>query len=206
MIAKLEHFFKTSVIGGLTVILPVAILLAVFSWLFNFITGLIQPMTDLIVAHSKVKELLADFLVLLIIVLSCFVVGVVVRTGLGRIVHSLIEEKLFKIAPGYNLIKETVLQMLGGKKRFFSKVALVSIYGSEALMTAFVTDEHQDGSYTVFVPTGPNPTSGLIFHLPESAVYIIEVSVEDAMRSIISCGTGSSHLIDSLLKARKNTL
>ena len=119
MIAKLKHFFKISVIGGLTVILPVAILLAVFSWLFNFITGLIQPLTDLIVAHSRVKELLADFLGLLIIVLSCFVVGIVVRTGFGRLVHSLIEEKFFKIAPGYNLIKETVLQMLGGKKTFF---------------------------------------------------------------------------------------
>ncbi len=205
MVARLKRFFKTSVIGGLTVILPVAILFTVFSWLFNFITGLLQPITNLIVAHSRVKELLADFLGLLVIVLLCFVVGVVVRTGVGRIVHSLIEEKFLKIAPGYNLIKETVLQILGGKKHFFSKVALVDIGGSGVLMTAFVTDEHQDGSYTVFVPTAPNPTTGLIFHLPAGTVFVTQVSVEEAMRSIISCGVGSSHLIDSLLKTRKNT-
>ncbi|MBP7163980.1 MAG: hypothetical protein KBB26_10720, partial [Candidatus Omnitrophica bacterium] len=93
MVARLKRFFKTSVIGGLTVILPVAILFAVFSWLVNFITGLLQPITNMIVAHSRAKELLADFLGLLIIVLLCFVVGVVVRTGVGRILHSLIEEK-----------------------------------------------------------------------------------------------------------------
>lgn len=205
MVARLKRFFKTSVIGGLTVILPVAILFAVFSWLFNFITGLLQPITNMIVAHSRVKELLADFLGLLIIVLLCFMVGVVVRTGVGRILHSLIEEKFLKIAPGYNLIKETVLQILGGKKHFFSKVALVDIGGSGVLMTAFVTDEHQDGSYTVFVPTAPNPTTGLIFHLPAGMVFVTQVSVEEAMRSIISCGVGSSPLIDSLLKTRKNT-
>lgn len=206
MIARLKHFFKTSVIGGLTVILPVVILLAVFSWLFNFITGLLQPMTDLIVAHSRVKELLAHFLGLLIIVILCFVVGIVVRTGLGRLAHSLIEEKFLRIAPGYNLIKETVSQFLGSKEHFFSKVALVKLGGSEVLMTAFVTAEHPDGIYTVFIPTSPNPTSGLIFHLPASSVFLVSVSVEDAMRSIISCGTSSIPLIDSFLKARKNTL
>ncbi len=202
MISKLKIFFKTSVIGGLTVILPVVILVAVFSWLFTFITGLIQPLTKLLVAHSTLKEFIADFLVLLIIVLLCFFVGVVVRTGFGRLVHSLIEEKFFKIAPGYNLIKETVLQLLGGHKRSFSKVALVNIFGTDSLMTAFITDEHQDGSYTVFVPTGPNPTSGLIYHLPAKDVTLVNVSVEEAMRSIISCGAGSNLLIDEYCKSR----
>ena len=52
---------------------------------------------------------------------------------------------------------------------------------------------------TVFVPTGPNPTSGFIYHLPNKYIHKVDVRVEDAMRSVISCGTGSSALIQKKL-------
>jgi uncharacterized membrane protein len=80
----------------------------------------------------------------------------------------------------------------------FSSVALARIFDNDTLVTAFVTDRHVDGSYTVFVPTGPNPTSGGIYHLKAENVFPVDVSVEDAMRSIISCGAGSSTLIAKL--------
>jgi uncharacterized membrane protein len=50
--------------------------------------------------------------------------------------------------------------------------------------------------HTVFVPTGPNPNSGLIFHIPDKFVHPAGVSVEEAMRSVIGCGAGSNNLIN----------
>ena len=67
-------------------------------------------------------------------------------------------------------------------------------------MTAFVTDEHESGWKTVFIPTGPNPTTGYIVHLRARDVFPIQVRVEDAIRSVISCGAGSAPLIDAHLK------
>ncbi len=67
-------------------------------------------------------------------------------------------------------------------------------------MTAFITDEHESGWKTAFIPTGPNPTTGYIVHLPESDVFPIDVRVEDAIRSIISCGAGSAPLIESYFR------
>ena len=96
--------------------------------------------------------------------------------------------------------KETVGQFIGNKESPFSSVALAQIFGNETLVSAFITDKHADGSYTVFVPTGPNPTSGNIFHLEAKYVYKIDVSVEDAMRSIISCGAGSAKLLEAMNK------
>ena len=109
--------------------------------------------------------------------------------------YLLFESRIFLKIPGYSLIKETVSQFFGNKKSPFSSVALVQIFGNETLASAFITDEHKDGTRTVFVPTGPNPTSGNIYHLPEDRVHPVDVSVEEAMRSIISCGAGSSTLI-----------
>lgn len=192
---RMKSLIKTSFLGGLTVILPVAILVFVFKWIFGVVARVIQPLTDLILIKSNLREIVADLLAVAIIITVCFIVGVIVKTQIGKFIHTSLENSILKFAPGYSMIKETVMQFLGRKKTPFSSVALVQVFGNETMLTAFITDEHSDGSYTVFVPTGPNPTSGNIYHLESRFVHQVDVSVEDAMRSIISCGAGSAMLI-----------
>jgi len=197
---KFQSFIKTTLLGGLVVILPVTIIAAVFGWLYVKVTGWIQPLTNVVVKIVGLGEFLSDLIVISVIVGFCFLIGLAVKTQVGRFVHNKLESKVLKIAPGYNLVKETVLQFLGRKKSPFSRVALVQIFENQTKVTAFVTDEHKDGSYTVFVPTGPNPTSGQIFHLNGRFVHPIDIGVDVAMRSIISCGAGS----DILIKATRS--
>jgi uncharacterized membrane protein len=197
---KLRTLIRTSLLGGVGVILPVAITAFIFKWLFDLITDKIQPLTNLVMAKSQVIEIMADLTVIIIILGVCFLVGVIVKTKLGRFVHERLESRILKIAPGYSMIKEIIMQFISKKKVPFSAVALVRIFENSTLMTGFVTDEHADGSYTVFVPTGPNPTSGNIFHLKGQYVQFVDVPVEDAMRSIISCGAGSTALIKGYAK------
>ncbi len=201
---RIKAFFKTSLIGGMVVILPVAILLFVFKWIFNLVTDIIQPLTNLVMMKSQTQEILADILVIAVILTACFIVGVFVRTRLGTFIYKILENRILKIAPGYSLVKETVIQFLGNKKSPFSSVALVQIFGNETLVSAFVTDTHADGSYSVFVPTGPNPTSGNIYHLKGKYVHPVDIPVEDAMRSIISCGAGSTKLINAYMEKSGN--
>ncbi|MFV1951474.1 MAG: DUF502 domain-containing protein [Nitrospinota bacterium] len=203
---RIKAFFKTSLIGGMVVILPVAILLFVFKWIFNIVTDIIQPLTNLVMMKSQTQEILADMLVIAVILTACFIVGVFVRTRLGTFIYKILENRILKIAPGYSLVKETVIQFLGNKKSPFSSVALVQIFGNETLVSAFVTDTHANGSYSVFVPTGPNPTSGNIYHLKGKYVHPVDIPVEDAMRSIISCGAGSTRLINAYMEKSGNDI
>jgi uncharacterized membrane protein len=193
----LKSFLKTSLLGGLIVILPVALLLFLVTWVFDLATGLIAPLTDLILSRSQMGRILADLIVIGVVLLTCFLVGIFVKTRLGALVYGAIERSLLNRAPGYSLIKETVMQFLGNKRSPFSSVALARIFGNDTLVSSFITDRHADGSYTVFVPTGPNPTSGNIYHLKKEYVHPVDVSVEDAMRSIISCGAGSTKLVEA---------
>jgi uncharacterized membrane protein len=193
---RLKRFFLTSLLGGVVVILPVMILMLAFAWVFNLVTGFIRPLTSVLVARDM-EEIVATVLVLAIILVTCFVVGAFVRTRAGGVVFQLIDARLLKAAPGYSLVKDIVLAFLGGKKSPFSTVALVQLFDSDTLTTAFVVDEHANGSFTVFVPTGPNPTSGLIYHVKGEHVHKLDVAVEDAMRATISCGAGSSKLIEA---------
>ena len=200
---RLREFFKSAVIGGLLVVLPSAIFLFIVTWMFGAVRGIIRVIAPITaeVAKGPDSTLLSvgvDVLVIVLLVLVCFAVGVLVRTRFGKWIFALLETNLLLKAPGYSLIKETVAQFLGNKKSPFSSVALVQIYGNDTMASAFITDEHENGHVTVFVPTGPNPTSGNIFHLPAKYVHPVDVPVEDAMRSIISCGAGSSLLVKGI--------
>ncbi len=204
MLNRTKNFFRTTLLGGVIVILPAIILAFAFKWLFGFVSRGIQPLTNLVVNHlalpKRYEEFIATLIVLSVIVLTCFFVGLFVRTRIGRWIYSAFENSLLSKAPGYKMVKETVNQFLGKKESPFSSVALAQIFENDTMVTAFITDKHDDGTITVFVPTGPNPTSGFIYHLDQKYVHPVDVSVEDAMRSVISCGAGS----DALVKGREN--
>jgi uncharacterized membrane protein len=192
---KPRSFLHTSLMGGILVVLPMVILFLVFRWIFSFMFELISPVT-MLVMKTGTHEILSGFLAIIIIMLVCFLIGVAIKTRWGHFTHHSLEDHVLKYAPGYNLIKETVMIFLGRKTPPFSKVALVRIFATPTLMTALVTDEHPDGSFTVFVPTAPNPTSGNIYHLKQENVFLVDVPVEEAIRSILGCGAGSTRMLE----------
>ncbi len=204
MLTRINTFFKTTILGGVIVILPAVILILAFKWLFGMVNGAITPLSNLVIKNLTLPvgydKTVATIIVLVVIVLGCFLFGLFVRTKLGQLIYNAFENSFLSRAPGYRMIKETVTQLLGKKKSPFSSVALAQIFENGTMATAFVTEEHENGMVTVFVPTGPNPTSGCIYHLDEKLVHRVDVSVEEAMRSVISCGAGSNKLTQKLLK------
>ncbi len=200
---RLKRFTRTTVLGGIVVLLPVFLAGFFIHWVFSVVTGLIEPLTKILVIKARMNERLADVLVLVVIIGICFFVGLVVKTKLGRYTHRVVEKRILKVMPGYTLFRNTIKQFLGQKRTPFSRVALVRAFGNETLMTAFVTDEHPDGNFTVFVPSALNPTTGLILHLQKKHVHLVDASVEDTMRSIISCGAGSCKLLSQVRDTQK---
>ena len=48
---------------------------------------------------------------------------------------------------------------------------------------------HLDGDYvSVYVPTTPNPTSGVFLMMPQKDVIVLDMSVDEALKYIISMG------------------
>lgn len=193
-----RDFLKKTIFGGVLVLLPIALLAMGAKWLFGFITDLIQPLTDFAVRFVGI-EIVADIIVLLSMVVLCFLVGWAVSTAGGAWFHNYFDSHLAKWAPGYRMLREIVGQFFGDASKSPFKngqVALVKLFDSETEVTGIVTSQHDDGRYTIFMPTGPNPTSGNIYHVQPSQVRLLpDVPLEDAMRTIIACGAGTGDLL-----------
>lgn len=113
---KSRAFVKRALIGGLLVILPVAILTFFFRWIFRLVTDLIAPVSDLLIRRYEFPQLTADILTLVIIIVLCFVVGTLVSTRVGRWAHTFFEQRLERFTPGYRMVKEIVNQFLSEKE------------------------------------------------------------------------------------------
>ena len=72
-------------------------------------------------------------------------------------------------------------------------------FGNDTMMTGFVTDRNPDSPFTtVFVPTGPNPTSGNIYHIRNEFVSDLDVKIDIGMKTVIGCGAGSKPLLKNI--------
>ncbi len=200
---RLRNFFRTSFIGGLVALAPLTLIILMFRWVINVIGRNLTPLVETIIHDADPNpyyRFALYVLTFIAILLFFFLIGVMVRTRLSVFLNKSEDRYLLKI-PGYKLAKETVQQFFGKNRSFFREVVLVDIFNSGVLMTGFITDD-QGEIITVFVPTGPNPTSGNIYHLPREKVLKTSTSIDNGMKSIISCGAGSAEVFACLEKPK----
>jgi len=194
---RIRTFFLFTLFGGFLVVLPFVIFLLVLEWLFRLITGIISPLSDWLVSVTPIAKYLADILGIIIVLAGFFVIGLLIKTNVGRYVHKSMDAWLTKMAPGYKTIREIISQLLGGEGNsslLKGQVCRAYIMGRAAgvSVTGIVTATHANGDYTVYVATAPIPTSGFVYHLSAECVDLLpHISVEVAMRTVIACGSGS---------------
>jgi len=190
-----KSFAKDAVLGGITFLLPLGILIFTFTWLFQLLTGLFRPLTQLIIDNTRFGDFFAEVLSILLLIVGCFFIGVFIRTRAGGVLFNWLEKRLLTPVPGYSFIKDTVSPLFSGKKTAFRHVAVAQPFMNETRVIGFVTEIHGDGSVTLLSPTSPNVTSGLIWVVPAERVEFKEISPEKAMRALIACGAGTAQIL-----------
>lgn len=199
---RLQRFFMTTVIGGVVVILPISLFIFLVRVVVRFTSQLVRPLIGLLQLKTDTNQWIVDLISFVIVVSLFFIIGLIVRTEFGKGLFHFVEENWLSRLPFYSTLRDTVQQFAGNGKTPFQKVVLVDPFGSGILMTGFVAEELSPDLYSIFVPTGPNPTNGFIFHVPIDKLQFTEAKPEDAMRTIIGVGTGSSILFPSPAKKK----
>lgn len=198
---RFKKFLWTTLIGGVGVLLPLIIMAWVFYWLYGVILSLVKPVSDPLGDVVGLNHAIAGLITLGIMVMVCFLFGLFIRTRIGNFFHKSIEDNFLKKIPGYTVTKEVILHFSGEEEVPFSSVVLCRPFNDYMMMTGFVTDRHPVNGYvTVFIPTGPNPTSGNIYHIPHDKVVEIESSVERGIKSVVGCGAGTRPLMNDYCK------
>lgn len=147
------------------------------------------------VTREPVKQLLgldAPFVGFAVALVGIFVLGVLVRSIVGKYLLAAIDALLLKVpvlAEVYKAWKQVSLTP-GGSEGMYAKVVLVQLDG-EAWHLAFTSGEPIEGdpeTICVFVPTVPNPIAGRLLFVPKARTRPTALSVEEMFKYLLSSG------------------
>jgi len=184
---------RNRLVSGVLVLVPLAITLAVLSFIFNLLTGFMRPLLRGILVGWPEYVLTAIALVVMVFVV--YVVGIIAAHIIGRRFLSFGESLIMRV-PVVKTIYAATKQVLDtfsrAGKANFKAVVLIDFPRAGSRGLAFVTGSMKDANgtpvYRVFVPTAPNPTSGFLVLLPPDQVRFTDISVEDGVKMLISGG------------------
>jgi hypothetical protein len=110
--------------------------------------GVVKPLARLLPESFQAENLFSVLLVLVV----CLLVGMALRTSLGRAARTRRENSLLQKIPGYRVFRSMTRQMAGDSRENAWKPALAEI--EDALVPAFIVEELDDGRFTVFEQPG----------------------------------------------------
>ncbi len=188
----MRKYFAT----GLLILVPIAITGGVLHWVF---TTLDQPFIILLLPEQWRSKYAFTGLSAILTLAIIFMTGLLAHNYFGRYVVKLWDQFLARI-PVVNSIYSSVKQvsdtLLSPNGNAFRQVVLIPYPHANSRTIAFLTGtpsgevaRHLVGDYvSVYVPTTPNPTSGFFLIMPKSEVVELNMSVDKALKYIISMG------------------
>ncbi|MBI5410918.1 MAG: DUF502 domain-containing protein [Nitrospirae bacterium] len=189
--ASLRRYFLT----GLLVITPIWGTVLILKTLFVTVDGILGDMLAKFVTPSYYVPGLG----ILALILLIFTTGLLATNFIGGRVVKLWEDWLHRVpvVRGIYATLKSMMDILSFKdKEKYNRVVLIQFPKDGHYCFAFVTgitkgevqEISPDPLVNVYVPTSPNPTSGYFLLVPEKDVVPLEISVDEAMKLIVSGG------------------
>ena len=207
---KKKHFqfFRNMIVTGVIVAVPIVLSLWVAWYLYSRLTGWGLTLADSMGLMSSLppfwRTQIIRVLALIAVLAVLFFLGVLTKITLGRKVIAKAQSLLLKV-PLVNFIYSTCKQigdtiMSSKSGNMFQQVVLFEYPRKGCYAIGFMTNENTPENseaarllgkgdlISVFMPTTPNPTSGFLMLIPRDECIMLDMSVSDAMRMIVSCG------------------
>jgi uncharacterized membrane protein len=196
VVGRLRTYFLAGVVVaapiGITIWLVWSIVSLFDTWVKPLIPSIYNPDTYLPFEVPGVGLVVALIVITFIGALAANLVGRTVlhyweyflgQMPVVRSVYSAVKQ-IFQTAfakPGSNFQNVGLIE-------FPRKGAHVIVFVARPLDSGEIGLEPGDAMYSVFMPTTPNPTSGFLFFLHEEEVTILDLTVEEAAKLVISAG------------------
>jgi uncharacterized membrane protein len=191
-IRSLFVLLRRYLITGIIVIAPLAITVWVLLGLFTFIDRLAGKLLG-----EKLIRIPGVGIVLFVTVI--ILVGIFATNIIGKRLISFAERIMARIPLAnkiYTAVQQISTAFLGSSRTIFSRVVLVEYPRRGLYSIGFLTSEAEgEVQYKtsqqvvcVFVPTTPNPTSGVLIFVPKEDLTYLAMTAEDGLKLVISGG------------------
>lgn len=202
---------KISFYSGLITILPIIITIYILNWIFqilfnilheSFLTKIIKAIVLKIGKEQDIRfytDILINILSFLTAIFIVIAIGMAMRVFIFKKIGTLINRMLIKI-PLFSQIYSTIAQIIAlfssDREKNYQKVVMLEYPRKGIYSLGFMTsdenyilkDEIEEEVCNIFIPTSPNPTSGMFVMVKKEEVKVLDIKIDDAIKLIISGG------------------
>lgn len=186
------NFLKTTIIGGLLFLVPVVVLVVVIGEAASIMSVIAEPMADLLPIDSIGGVALANIVALVILVVVCFLAGLVARTKRAQKLANTAESMILQRIPGYTMIKG-ITSAFGPEQTAGLKPVLVSL--ERAQRVGVEIERVGSDRIAVYFPGSPNAFSGIVQIVGADQVTPLDAPLMSVMDHAEQLGKGAHELL-----------
>lgn len=195
LMVRLRAYFM----AGILITAPISITVYL-AWLFiTYVDDKVTPLIPLRYNPENYLPFGVPGLGVVVVVVGLTLIGALTAGFLGRFFQRIWERIMDKVPVLrgiYKALKQVLETVLAQQSNAFREAVLVEYPRRGMWVIAFITGRTEgevqslteDPVINLFVPTTPNPTSGFLIFVPEKDMVRLSMSVEDAMKMVISGG------------------
>jgi len=192
---------RSSFLTGLVVIAPIWLTIWFIWSLAGFVDGVVLPLVPDRFKPDQFIGINLRGLGVIIFLIFTVIVGWIAKGLIGRSLlrfgESLVQ-RMPVVRSIYSGVKQIAETVFAQSERSFEKACLVEYPRKGIWAIGFISTEAKGEIaarsaasgplMSVFLPTTPNPTSGFLLYVPKEDVILLDMSVEDAAKLVISAG------------------
>jgi len=186
----LTNNLRRKFVIGFFIVVPVGVTIWILVWFFSTVDNILGRFIVLI--FGRTFPGVGFVLTLLLIYLT----GVIGSNVVGRRIiqrGEIVVSRIPLVRYLYFFIKKIGENFSNPGRGNLLRIVLVKYPREEMTSIGFVTNETSDKAgkklLSVLVPMAPNPISGFLLVIPEEQVILTNMSVDDALRMIVSAGS-----------------
>jgi uncharacterized membrane protein len=188
-------FLKTTFLGGVLFLVPVAVLIAILAKAFAVAQKVIVPLNNAFFQGPGVHAYVADLLAFALLLVLCFLAGLAAKTAFARKSVGTLEKSVVAKVPVYDSLKSKFLASLEGET-----MRPVLARFQDSWQIAFEVERMPGGIITVYVPGAPDPWSGSVHFMTEDRIQAIDPAMSPVLKTLKDLGKGSNEQLSAYFK------
>lgn len=193
--SRVFSYLRACFLTGILVTAPVALSLYI---VWSILLWIDETVGEIIPIHFTGHDSIPGLGIVMALVFF-IVVGWFARNFIGALMlraFDYILERLPLVKTVYNALKQVFEMLMGKQAQAFREVVMVQFPRDGSWVIGFLAgktegefkDALDDTYYNVFVPTTPNPTSGFLMLVKEHEIKRVNMTVDEGLKAIVSCG------------------
>jgi uncharacterized membrane protein len=190
----LFSFIKTTLAGGFFVVLPMMLIYMLLDETLEAATALAKPIVDLLPKGFMEGARFPTLLAIVLILLVSLLFGLALRTSWGKSLIQKAEQAVLEKIPGYSTVRRLSRSVVGDDAEGHFEPALLSL-PMDGKMLVFVVERHEDGRFTVFLPSSPTPVVGTVQVVPGERVQLLDTDAGQMFEALSHWGEGTRNML-----------